>query len=186
MNIDRCPYRHTCAYLDPADLWKYLPVMVGVLWYFAFQTYTCELGLTNVLKIAVPEDSYIGWLDQQYRQTSCRKFVWSLPQEHHVGSSAQFVRLHSLSWIRQMCHSWIIISGSHAWGRCETMWNNRLKHKVLTGVKPYCRGFIVNIKMFEGSLEAKLPTIWTVETQSREEAERRERLEEIRGRCAKR
>ena len=30
--------------------------------------------------------------------------------------------------------------------------------------------------MFEGSLEAKLPTIWTVETQSREEAERREKI----------
>jgi len=30
------------------------------------------------------------------------------------------------------------------------------------------------------SLEVKLPTIWTDEKQSREEAERRERLEEIR------
>jgi hypothetical protein len=44
----------------------------------------------------------------------------------------------------------------------------------------------VNNPVFGGSLEAKLPTIWTVETQSREEAERRERLEERRGRCAKR
>ena len=32
----------------------------------------------------------------------------------------------------------------------------------------------------EGSLEVKLPTIWTDEKQSREEAERRERLEERR------
>ena len=32
----------------------------------------------------------------------------------------------------------------------------------------------------EGSLEVKLPTIWTGEKQSREEAERRERLEERR------
>jgi len=31
--------------------------------------------------------------------------------------------------------------------------------------------------IFEGSLEVKLPTIWTDEKQSREEAERRERLE---------
>ena len=31
-----------------------------------------------------------------------------------------------------------------------------------------------------GSLEVKLPTIWTDEKQSREEAERRERLEERR------
>jgi hypothetical protein len=38
----------------------------------------------------------------------------------------------------------------------------------------------------EGSLEVKLPTIWTDETQSREEAERRERLEERSCRCAKR
>ena len=34
--------------------------------------------------------------------------------------------------------------------------------------------------MFEGSLEVKLPTIWTDEKQSRAEAERRERLEERR------
>ena len=38
----------------------------------------------------------------------------------------------------------------------------------------------------EGSLEVKLPTIWTDEKQSREEAERRERSEERRCRCAKR
>ena len=34
--------------------------------------------------------------------------------------------------------------------------------------------------MLEGSLEVKLPTIWTDEKQSRAEAERRERLEERR------
>ena len=34
--------------------------------------------------------------------------------------------------------------------------------------------------MFGRSLEVKLPTIWTDEKQSREEAERRERLEERR------
>ena len=37
-----------------------------------------------------------------------------------------------------------------------------------------------HIYIFEGSLEVKLPTIWTDEKQSREEAERRERLEERR------
>ena len=36
------------------------------------------------------------------------------------------------------------------------------------------------IFIIEGSLEVKLPTIWTDEKQSREEAERRERLEERR------
>ena len=34
--------------------------------------------------------------------------------------------------------------------------------------------------MIEGNLEVKLPTIWTDEKQSREEAERRERVEERR------
>jgi len=43
-------------------------------------------------------------------------------------------------------------------------------------------GLFVTI-IIEGSLEVKLPTIWTDEKQSREEAERRERLEE---RCVKR
>ena len=36
------------------------------------------------------------------------------------------------------------------------------------------------MKIIEGSLEVKLPTIWTDEEQSREEAERRGRLEERR------
>jgi len=35
-------------------------------------------------------------------------------------------------------------------------------------------------KLIEGSLEVKLPTIWTDEKQSRAEAERRERVEERR------
>ena len=39
---------------------------------------------------------------------------------------------------------------------------------------------IIYIYMVEGSLEVKLPTIWTDEKQSRAEAERRERLEERR------
>jgi len=43
----------------------------------------------------------------------------------------------------------------------------------------------INI-IIEGSLEVKLPTIWADEKQSREEAERRERSEERRCRCAKR
>ena len=37
-----------------------------------------------------------------------------------------------------------------------------------------------NCPIVEGSFEVKLPTIWTDEKQSREEAERRERLEERR------
>ena len=39
---------------------------------------------------------------------------------------------------------------------------------------------LISIRIIEGSLEVKLPTIWTDEKQSREEAEGRERLEERR------
>ena len=39
---------------------------------------------------------------------------------------------------------------------------------------------VLVVVLVEGSLEVKLPTIWTDEKQSREEAERRERLEERR------
>ena len=42
-----------------------------------------------------------------------------------------------------------------------------------------------SLPIIEGSLEVKLPTIWTDEKQSREEAERRERLEERRVRRKK-
>jgi len=38
----------------------------------------------------------------------------------------------------------------------------------------------ITITIFQGSLEVKLPTIWTDEKQSRAEAERRERSEERR------
>jgi len=41
---------------------------------------------------------------------------------------------------------------------------------------PYCFACVI----IEGSLEVKLPTIWTDEKQSRAEAERRGRLEERR------
>jgi hypothetical protein len=44
----------------------------------------------------------------------------------------------------------------------------------------YIYVYIIYIYIIEGSLEVKLPTIWTDEKQSREEAERRERLEERR------
>jgi len=50
----------------------------------------------------------------------------------------------------------------------------------------YINTFDIDIKVpnvflvIEGSLEVKLPTIWTDVKQSREEAERRERLEERR------
>ena len=42
------------------------------------------------------------------------------------------------------------------------------------------RVVLFGLQLIEGSLEVKLPTIWTDEKQSREEAERRERLEERR------
>ena len=40
--------------------------------------------------------------------------------------------------------------------------------------------YIIDISFIEGSLEVKLPTIWTDEKQSKAEAERSERLEERR------
>ena len=44
----------------------------------------------------------------------------------------------------------------------------------------FVRSVTLSLAIIEGSLEVKLPTIWTDEKQSREEAERRERLEERR------
>jgi len=52
---------------------------------------------------------------------------------------------------------------------------------LLYGYAPFrCIVERITENLIEGSLEVKLPTIWTDEKQSREEAERRERLEEIR------
>ena len=63
----------------------------------------------------------------------------------------------------------------------------------MTSKLPSINGYILNSNdciiiyynsilyiIIEGSLEVKLPTIWRDEKQSREEAERRERLEERR------
>ena len=44
----------------------------------------------------------------------------------------------------------------------------------------FVRSVTLSLAITEGSLEVKLPTIWTDEKQSREEAERRDRLEERR------
>ena len=55
-------------------------------------------------------------------------------------------------------------------------------HIILYCIIPY---HIISYHIIEGSLEVKLPTIWTDEKQSREEAERRERLEERRVRRKK-
>jgi hypothetical protein len=44
----------------------------------------------------------------------------------------------------------------------------------------YTQCILCSYDFIEGSLEVKLPTIWTDEKQSRAEAERRERLEERR------
>ena len=49
-----------------------------------------------------------------------------------------------------------------------------------TRVKIKLYKYIIYVNIIEGSLEVKLPTIWTDEKQSRAEAERRERLEERR------
>jgi hypothetical protein len=58
-----------------------------------------------------------------------------------------------------------------------------LKRMVDSGANPggNCRHLKLYIfDIIEGSLEVKLPTIWTAENPSRAEAERRERLEERR------
>jgi len=52
---------------------------------------------------------------------------------------------------------------------------------IIITIRVYFNGTMVDSSgIIEGSLEVKLPTIWTDEKQSREEAERRERLEERR------
>ena len=64
--------------------------------------------------------------------------------------------------------------GGYGYGdhKCST---NGPKNKITM-----IRVVIIGYAIIEGSLEVKLPTIWTDEKQSREEAERRERLEERR------
>ena len=83
------------------------------------------------------------------------------------------------------CHSWDDPSGGY---------NSSYLHvqmKKEREIHMYTYLYVYILYMFEGSLEVKLPTIWTDEKQSRAEAERRERLEERRVeerrcRCAKR
>ena len=67
----------------------------------------------------------------------------------------------------------------------KTEWSGPFEHKnasiesVLKTDSKRSKEFF-RILIIEGSLEVKLPTIWTDEKQSRAEAERRERLEERR------
>ena len=64
---------------------------------------------------------------------------------------------------------------------CRTLGTNNQYYKILKTYSELRKTYgAVKIVRFEGSLEVKLPTLWTDEKQSREEAERRERLEERR------
>ena len=68
-------------------------------------------------------------------------------------------------------------------GRAQVMFldndNATASHKARTH-RPGWRTAHASSFLVEGSLEVKFPTTWTDEKQSREEAERRERLEERR------
>ena len=70
-------------------------------------------------------------------------------------------------------------------GRKLDTWHSRmpLSRHLATASEPLSYNILHNI--FEGSLEVKLPTIWTVEKQRWEESEEK-RSEERRCRCAKR
>ena len=69
------------------------------------------------------------------------------------------------------CSFYFLCSFSDVWSACPVL-------PLL--VDDLSRHDIYQMVLFEGSLEVKLPAIWTDEKQSREEAERRERLEERR------
>jgi hypothetical protein len=76
-----------------------------------------------------------------------------------------------LNWIRKV---------TEAPSRCTLLKQNILARGAISHIKPKQSIYIyiyIYIYIFEGSLEVKLPTIWTGtdEKQSREEAERRER-----------
>ena len=62
----------------------------------------------------------------------------------------------------------------------HSRWKRAREQKRKEGLRRRRIRRIRRIRITEGSLEVKLPTIWTDEKQSREEAERRERLEERR------
>jgi len=67
------------------------------------------------------------------------------------------------------------------WNACEQKFEELiLMEKMMEQIRDSHQELYLCLTIIEGSLEVKLPTIWTDEKQSREEAERRERLEEIR------
>jgi hypothetical protein len=68
-----------------------------------------------------------------------------------------------------------IACGAEVWSML--LWPNLPCHVLRL---PLVQSQSYTVLLFEGSLEVKLPTIWTDEKQSRAEAERRERLEERR------
>ena len=60
------------------------------------------------------------------------------------------------------------------------LWHRRWKDRRCWFILNFDIDICIISYIIEGSLEVKLPTIWTDEKQSREEAERRERLKERR------
>ena len=120
-----------------------------------------------------------------------------------VGLSGPFnfgIHMSRSAWIEACLHMMLhMLPSMHC---CVTWWQGPSRASQQTnshgswGTHCFWKGKRTNIgrweasgricQLIEGSLEVKLPTIWTDEKQSKEEAERRERLEERRCRCAKR
>ena len=77
----------------------------------------------------------------------------------------------------ESCATWVAI------GVCTRWWKGSrscCKYGNSNFTRVYGKHIYIYFIIIEGSLEVKLPTIWTDEKQSREEAKRRERLEERR------
>ena len=99
------------------------------------------------------------------------------------------------STVNLECRHWFcdIDEGCHFWVSYLNFWQFT---NIFGPIAIYSNVFSKAFTFIEGSLEVKLPTIWTDEKQSRAETERRERLEERRSeekeseerrcRCAKR
>ena len=86
------------------------------------------------------------------------------------------------SWVRCFSWNWILdlFARWMSFGCCEVLGGKVRKLKMVpwNSYRKLAAAAWASVAIVEGSLEVKLPTIWTDEKQSRAEAERRERSEE--------
>ena len=162
---------------------------------FVTQLFDIHFFLYNLFETTDPPASCLSFLPSPHCFNHC---FWLLEEVDFWGYPVLLISGYICRDPRGLKHActWCFLHMLPSMHCCVTWWQGPSRASQQTsshgswGTHCFWKGKRTNIgrweasgricQLIEGSLEVKLPTIWTDEKQSKEEAERRERLEERR------